>query len=818
MDLWRKILLIIILPIAGGHIFLASTAIGNSSDFAPYPSKEFLPANVIIPEITFKDDINNRNSREYIRRTDKIKSASHIADTNDKPDPTNLTTSADSVAFNFKSSNPDSLHGVIDSLRTADDSLRIGLALSGGGARGLAHIGVLQVLEEYDIEVDYLVGSSMGSIIGGLYAMKYSADSLTTLAKTINWNRLFSEQIPRTRLPMLERLWNERFLINLPINKKGIQLPEGLITGQHIHSLLISLSWPYHSVTDFSQLPISYAATATNLANGELVLLDSGYLPDAMRASMAIPSIFTPYKIDDQLLIDGGFARSLPATEVQEMGANFIISVDVTKPLKPVDSLTTMTAIMNQVINFRNQQEYNQQLAISNLVIDPNITSYNIGDFDQAEALMETGRQAALKQKDILKLLSPADSNHASATVSGPPASEPRIISQITIEGLKDLTREHILNEFQLPLHQPVTSRQIKEAVDRLFNTRFFDQITYRTLPVGDNTFKLILTVDEKDQDQFKLGLRYDTDSNASLISQLSFRNLLHRGSTARLQSRLGDVTSVSGEYTMFRGIRPRTGIRTLINYRREDISWYRDGDPVSSFISHQINTELTTGTYFSDHLLFSGGISRDWNSINNIIGGTSLPFSDQQAFHSLIGQLWFDSLNRLTFPTEGNTLLAEFEFSDNIFYSSLDFSRQHLYWTRVIPLFEPLTIHPELRLGRTTGRTVPFSHWFYLQRTDPRLGYLQFAGYHDRELHGRNMQMAGFGLQLRVGNQKFIKIHSQIGNTFTEWPWDPWNHSFKQGMGLSIGALTFAGPIKLTVSRSQRHPLLFFFQAGYPF
>ncbi len=714
--------------------------------------------------------------------------------------------------------NSDSLNASIhpDSLANLEDSLKIGLALSGGGARGLAHIGVLRELEKHGLKIDYIAGSSMGSIIGGLYAMGYSADQLVELEKSLNWDRLFNENVKRSSRSMHERLLNESFQVSLPIDQQGIHLPEGLITGQNIHNLLSRLCWPYHEVSNFSNLPIPFAATATNLANGDLVVLDHGYLPDALRASMGIPTIFTPYRIDDKILIDGGVARSIPASEVREMGADFIISVNVTKQLKPVDSLRSLTSIMNQVINIRDNRDFQRQLEFTDLLIEPEVVKFSISDFKHADELIELGQAATRPHGKILQRL-PEDTVRDRKTQDKPgtPAMNARRFSELEIRGLQDLSRELVMQTFDLSLPKDLRHSDIKNAIDELYNTQLFSLVTYRTQPLPNGTHKLILNISEKNQDQFKLGVRYDTDTQVSLISQFSFRNLFHDGSLVRLEARLGEITSITGEYTVFRGLRPRMGIRSLVNYQRNSLTWHHNGNQVTPFVSHHITAEVSTGNFFSSKLLMSGGIRKELLYLDHT---SNLPFSRNRSYHTLFGRVWYDTFDHLTFPSEGQMMLGEITYSDDIFYSPLDYSQQHFYWSAAIPILHNLTVKPEFRLGRTTGSQLPASEWFYLQRMDPLLGYLRFMGYRNREVHGRNLQLAGLGVQWEIAENKFIKLQSQIGNTFSHWPWDPWNHPLKRGVGLSVGAKTFAGPLELTVSGSQHHPLLIFFQMGYSF
>jgi NTE family protein len=210
---------------------------------------------------------------------------------------------------------------------------KIGLVLAGGGAKGLAEVGVIKVLEEAGIRPDYITGTSIGSIVGGLYASGYSVDDLYALAKEIDWNYYFNDDIARIHSPVIERDDHDKYLLSFPVEDKKVKLPRGAVIGKKISLLLSRLTINAHECTDFDDLPIPFRCVATNFATGEAVVLSKGSLADAMRASMSIPSVFEPVVIDGQLLIDGASARNMPVQDVIDMGADIVIAVDIGGPL-----------------------------------------------------------------------------------------------------------------------------------------------------------------------------------------------------------------------------------------------------------------------------------------------------------------------------------------------------------------------------------------------------------------------------------------------------------------------------------------------------
>ncbi|MDX1641798.1 MAG: patatin-like phospholipase family protein, partial [Balneolaceae bacterium] len=234
-----------------------------------------------------------------------------------------------------------------------DDTLRVGLVLSGGGAMGIAHIGVIQAIEEAGIRIDYITGTSMGSLVGGLYAIGYTSDQLAEMATSNNFVELFTEKPDRKYISNYEKIIDDRTIVTFPISEKSIDLPVGIISGQNIYTYLARLTQSVHGIEEFDDFPIPFAAVATDLETGEAKVFRSGYLPDALRASISIPSLFSPHNIDGKLYVDGGLIRNLPVQDAIEMGADYTIAVDVSSPLMPKDSLNTFAKVLNQSVFFR---------------------------------------------------------------------------------------------------------------------------------------------------------------------------------------------------------------------------------------------------------------------------------------------------------------------------------------------------------------------------------------------------------------------------------------------------------------------------------
>ncbi|MEJ2084144.1 MAG: patatin-like phospholipase family protein [Acidobacteriota bacterium] len=322
----------------------------------------------------------------------------------------------------------------------ADDLGRpkIGLALGGGGAKGGAHLGVLKVLEELDIPVDYIAGTSIGAIMGGLYASGMTADQLRDAVEHIDWVEALQDKPPRRDRTFRRKEDDLRYLIDLElgIGKGGLKWPAGLVSGQNLFFLLQALSLPVAQINNFDRLPIPFRAVATNIEDGSMVVLRSGNLASAMRASMAIPGFFAPVELDGVLLVDGGMVNNLPVDVVRAMGADIVIAVDLGKDLESRDIHRSLTQVLQQTMRMLTRPNVAPRLADADLVIAPDVARFGTMGFNSMEQIVEIGYETADAMRDQLAVYSADPEYYAKLRSSQLPPSERSVkIDFIDYEG-----------------------------------------------------------------------------------------------------------------------------------------------------------------------------------------------------------------------------------------------------------------------------------------------------------------------------------------------------------------------------------------------
>jgi NTE family protein len=417
---------------------------------------------------------------------------------------------------------------------------KVGLALSGGGSLGMAHIGVLKVMEEAGLRPDYITGVSMGSIVGGMYALGYSADSLHKIVKGMNWNLILSNNIEENKVIFPEKEHFNNSIISLSLSSMKVKLPSGLINGQQIENLFSYYAWPAAGINDFSKLPIPFMCIAVDILTGKKVELHNGYLPDAMRASSAVPTFFTPIKIDSALLVDGGVLRNYAAEEVRNMGADIVIGSYTGFHIKSEDELKSLTGIIEQIVFQRSHEDYQEQKKITDALIEPKIKDFHSTVFTNVDTIVERGYKAALPYREYFRKL--ADSlNLISPQKPLENILNNKVFSfdKIEVTGNVLYSDYQILGVLGIAPGDKIDKNIIREKIDLLYGKTWFEKVKYRITSRNDS---LILFIDCIEQPKSMLygGVYYDNTLSAGIVFRMTFKNLISSKSFIDFDSFIG--------------------------------------------------------------------------------------------------------------------------------------------------------------------------------------------------------------------------------------------------------------------------------------
>ncbi|MCH4822607.1 patatin-like phospholipase family protein [Gramella lutea] len=556
------------------------------------------------------------------------------------------------------------------------DAPKVGLVLSGGGAKGLAHIGVLKVLEEEGVKIDYIGGTSMGAIIGGLYASGYSAHELDSIFNRQNFDILIQDNLPRRAKTFYEKEDAEKYAITLPFDNFDISFPSGLSKGQNIYNLMSRLTMHVSGVEDFSELPIPFFCIAANVETGEAVVLDKGSLAKAISASGAIPTILSPIKIDDQLLTDGGVVNNYPVEEMRSRGADVIIGVDVQDSLVNRDKLKNIFEILNQISNFRTIKDMKIKRPLTDIYIKPDITPFSVLSFEEGNAIIDSGRVAAVENLPDLKEL---------ALKTGKAEKRQPVtkidsfnINSLSLEGNSAYPRSYVQGKLKLRYDEPYNFDDLNIGINNLSATGNFDRVNYRLIPVDDaGNYKLAMQIEESSNKMLlRLGLHYDELYKSGALINLTRKSLIFTNDVASMDVVIGDNLRYNFNYYLDKGFYWSVGFNSRYNTFEEhlDLNTLREleqSDEIPGLREleiklHDFTNQIYVQTLFQQVFSFGVGVEHKYlklssTTFNDVANNTDEIIFDNSHYASAFGFLKYDSYDNKYFPSKGIAFKGDF-------------------------------------------------------------------------------------------------------------------------------------------------------------
>ena len=537
---------------------------------------------------------------------------------------------------------------------------KIGLVLSGGGAKGFAHIGVLKVLEEAGVKVDYIAGTSMGAVIGGLYASGYSATQIDSIFYNTDFDELLQDYIPRSSKSFYEKRNDQMYALTLPFDKLKIGVPIALSKGMYNYNLLSKLTHKVRHVRDFNKLPIPFLCIATDIEKGEQVILKEGYLAQAMLASSAFPSLFSPVEIDGKLLIDGGVVNNYPVEEIRKMGADIVIGVDVQDDLKDRNSLKDATRILVQITNLDMIKIMKDKQKLTDIYIKPEVSDYGVISFNEGQEIVKKGEEAAFGVSQQLKKL--ADTTIVYKLNEVKVKKDFLQVKSISINKLDNYTRAYVLGKLRFNNGKKITYEDLKTGINNINATQNFSRISY-TLERKENEDELKLSLTENPTKTFlKFGLHYDGLYKSAVLANITQKKSLFKNDVASLDLGLGDNIRYNFDYYIDNGFYWSFGIKSRFNNFNKNVTTdFRNGELLSQLGLNTINidfSDLTNQVYmqtvFIQKFLIGAGIEHKLLRIkSDNLGNINLTF-EKSSYLSVFGYMTYDSFDNKLFPKKG--------------------------------------------------------------------------------------------------------------------------------------------------------------------
>jgi NTE family protein len=700
---------------------------------------------------------------------------------------------------------------------------RIGLVLGGGGARGVSEVGVLQALELLHIPVDVVVGTSMGAIVGGAYSIGIAPTEMEQRLQHVAWDEVVSDNVPRSQRSVLSKEQERDNIrgVELGFRDNRVRLPKGAVTGHEFELFLGSLLGSAPVLRTFDDLPIPYRAVATDIENGAMVILGDGDLIGAIRASMAVPGVFSPVEVNGRLLVDGGLIRNIPVDVARAMGAEQLIVVDVGSPLLKRDEINSVISIGQQMLNIMGHQNVAAslcQLRPQDVLIKVDLGSFSVADFEHSPSTIDAGRRSALAQSAALEgLRLPEDAwqAHLAARRARRDEPEERRVLRIDASQLSRVNPRSVQALMDGREGQPISQSTLEQDLTRLYATDDFQQIRTRVVSEADGTTAVVVQPIEKEWGpnyvNVDLDLATDLQGNSRFSTRVATRStwLDRRGLEWRNTFSLGAINQWASELYQPLDFSRNVFIAPRLELHQERDDLYQQDTPVTTYRINRRLFGLDLGARFGTSALIRIGVEGG--------GITATPALAQSVFPALSEHVGayhlkfdYDTLDRWSFPSTGQYLKLDLKSSRSVLGANTSYDRGDLQFEQAFHFGDE-----DLRVGLAGGSG--FGTRLPVQDLFPLGGFLQLSGYQQRQflgqryLLGRLMTYRSLGDPGAYTRRLFLGASLEAGNVY-----DRFNGSNSSGLrhsgSIFLGADTGIGPLflGLGVAGNSRSAYLF--------
>ena len=717
---------------------------------------------------------------------------------------------------------------------------KVGLVLSGGGAKGFAHIGVLKVIDSLNLKIDYVAGTSMGAIVGSLYASGYSGKQLDSIFRSVDFDDIINDNLPRSAKTFYERDNSERYAVTLPFEKFNLKLPSALSRGQNVFNLLSKLTLHVSSINEFEKLPIPFFCVATDVETGEAVILDQGNLPQCLTASGAFPSLFQPVIIGDRLLIDGGVTNNYPVDELRAKGMDIIIGVDVQDDLRTREEMQSAPDVLLQINNFRTINDMKSKSKKTDIYIQPDIKDFTVVSFSEGRAIIASGETEARKQEDALSQL-PKNSMLRQLEETYLLEQDSLTISDVFVKGNDRYTRSYVLGKLKLKSDKKISFADFNRGVNNLIATNNFDTFKY-DLKKSDTKsgYELMAEVEESDITTFlKLGLHYDDVHKSAALLNFTKKRLLLDNDILTLDLIVGDNPRYNFEYFIDKGFYWSIGLRSRFHQFEKGINAeliLNEQEQTETGVN-QLNAQLrdqTNQLYFQtafrkDFALSIGGEHKRLQIKSETLFNTeedeALIFENTD-YLSLFGNLKLDTYSNKYYPKTGfffngdiHVYLYASHFNDDFDEFSIAKADAGYAFSLSDKLSVNLKSSGGFKLGDKSTTTLDFALGGYGNNFINN--FVPFFGYDFISLLGNSYVKASFDVDYEIFKKNHIRLSGNFANADDdifesgEWLTLPDYRGYALGYGLE----TFLGPIQVTYSYSpEDRNSVWYFNLGFWF
>ena len=682
---------------------------------------------------------------------------------------------------------------------------KIGLAFSGGGARGLAHIGVLKVIDELDIPVDCIAGTSTGAIIGGLYAMGYSGAEIEKIVLGIAWEDIFDENICREDVYIGEKRWGPFANIYFALDDKFIpRLPQAFLSGNNLVNKLFEIFYPVSHINDFDELPIPFRCVATNILTGEMTVFEEGSLHEVIRASMSFPSIIKPFELHNQLYVDGGIVKNLPVEAVRNMGADIIIGIKTNSGLRSKAELRSLIDVLDQTINLQITRNIGESIDSCEFLIEPDLENISLLYFSQKQKIIDLGELAAREFFKSSEYEFPVKTTKKSSEF----LPDKIKFSSITVLGNKYLSKAKIREYVGLERNILYSRKDIHTSVREAYNSDLFTHI-YPVIKEADNNYKLTIKVEERNRKKLGFSLSYNNENELVAGVTLEMNNMLQRNSKLLINVQAGSHNEADLDYVKNFGKHWGIYFR-VFPYIKENrlYSYNEDHEKTNSVRSLEYGATSGIGLYITKAIIAEaygyGYRSKVYQDIAEF---------DESEFHSAgIGlKLYHESLDDFIFPMRGTQFLAKYSTSRKGVYSEEGNKKFYSRLRFLLPFGKNLSLKYQFEYGSHFANYADNFDPFYIGGID------SYLGLKSKEKSAPIYKINTLAFRLQIVRNLFIDLQFNTLNLGNIDYWQPEKYLYKAA-GMKIGYKTLLGPIRAGMALDEDGKSYYYLSIGYEF
>lgn len=698
------------------------------------------------------------------------------------------------------------------------NTIHVGLVLSGGGAKGLAHIGVLKVLEREGIVVDYIGGTSMGGLIGGLYAIGYTPTQLVEICKRLKWNDLLLDQVNRADLPIDEKSMLNTYIISLPLIGYIPTLPKGLKKGQRIVNEITRLCWRASGYQDYSTFPTPFFCVGTNIENGKEVVFDKGYLPNSLRSTMSIPTVFEPYDVEGNLMVDGGIVNNYPVDIMLKKGLDYIIGVDVGADLYKSDEISSIIDILDQTSSFYQRQKFESNVRLTDLYLRPDISGIGILDFDDIDKIIKRGEDIAMAHIDEIRALAKELRLHPAGPRPVTLRTRDTIyVEKLIVEGLDDVNTKIVTQRLGMKFPSKITITEINNAINRIYASNILQSVNYRI--ENDSTGHiLVIKAKQKTSDLFRVGAHYDSNTETALLLNLYLQNKLIKGSKLSLSFGIGTNPRMNGRYLIERGGAVALGVSA--SYDNREIQLYTPDykDIIGSYFMSFTSFDLFGYTTLKNNSTLIFGAQLDYFAIKTSV--SIIPLEKlKKPYHNLFASYIIDSYDDKDFPKQG----VQFSIKAREIFQTkakpgTSVSSELNFVKKITPRFYIL---PGYFLGFNFFEAKNTAYIYFIGGSGENYSknMVQFTGMRYTSAYFSHVFITRLKFRYEFFPKHFISLSGNAGILNNDLEKDLVNPKIYLGTGLTYSLNSYIGPVEFTFSTSNVYSYLnYFLNIGFWF